>query len=341
MAQSLQRDFFRKIRIAHPVAATLLIALTFSAASCAFREHATVAVIPQTEGWLIWDAVHVGADEAAKGRNLSIYWNAPAREDDVEAQIALVNRVVESRYQGLVLAPDQSLALITPVRRVLSHGIPTVIIDSPLPISASANLSSIVNDDQAGGQLAAQRVDHLLHGHGTVAVLGLNPDVAGIMIRARAFETWLATNAPDVHIVETRMGSFNVPHERQVAEDTLKAHPNLDLVVALMWSSADGALTSLDLKREGRAAKVIAFGSSGFPPFEQWPNLDSVIQEDTRAMGKMAVEFIDARLHRQNVPATIALAPRMITRENVDSLEIRRMLPDGWRIGNWRWSPIQ
>ena len=34
------------------------------------------------------------------------------REDDVEAQIELVDRVVSSGYQGLVLAPDQALSLL-------------------------------------------------------------------------------------------------------------------------------------------------------------------------------------------------------------------------------------
>jgi ribose transport system substrate-binding protein len=315
--------------------------LCLCAESCGFHPTPTIAVIPQTEGWLIWDSVLVGANAAAKGRNVSIYWNAPTREDDVEAQIALVDQVVDRRYRGLVLAPDQALSLITPVRRVLAKGIFTVIIGSPLPISACANLSNVVNDDEAGGRLAAERVGVLLHGRGSVAVLGLNPDVAGIMIRARAFEQWLAQHNPDVHIVEKRAGSFNVPHERQVAEDVLKAHPDLDVIVALMWTTADGALTSLDLNRAHRSTRVIGFGSSGIPPFAQRAKLDSVIQEDTRAMGQKAIELIDAQLHKQHVPAFIALAPRLITRENLNSPEIRQMLPAGWQIGNWRWSPIQ
>ena len=91
------------------------------------------------------------------------------------------------------------------------------------------------------------------------------------MIRARAFETWLAANAPDVHIVEKRMGSFNVPHERQVAEDTLKAHPNLDVIVALMWNSADfniaGFETGTPLDTGDRLRLI------GISSFDQRPNL--------------------------------------------------------------------
>lgn len=60
----------------------------------------------------------------------SLYWRAPTREDDIETQISLVEHVAQGNYQGLVLAPDQALSLISPVRLVLSRRIPTVIIGS-------------------------------------------------------------------------------------------------------------------------------------------------------------------------------------------------------------------
>ena len=82
---------------------------------------------------MLWDAAHAGAEIAASRTGSTIYWNAPMREDDVAAQVRLVDQVVSSnRYEGLVIAPTQALSLISPVRRALSRNIPTVIIDSPL-----------------------------------------------------------------------------------------------------------------------------------------------------------------------------------------------------------------
>lgn len=301
-------------------------------------------MIPQTDGTMQWEPVHVGSEVAADKVGVSIYWNAPTREDDVEAQIALVDRIVSANYQGLVLAPDQGLALVTPVRRAIAHGIPTVIIGSPLPISPGGNLSYILNDEVEGGQMAARRIAALLNGHGTVALLGINPDVAGIMIRARSFEEYMAKNCPGVRIVVKRMGSFNFPHEQQVAEDTLRTNPNLNAIVALMPTTTDGVLAALDRASVKNSAKVIGFDSadsSGFPPFDQRESLDCVIQENARSMGQQAIELIHARLIGQSVPALVLLHPKLISRDNINTPEIRQMLSMDFKLGRWRWSSGQ
>jgi len=319
----------------------LICALALLVSACRSPQEVRIAVIPQTEGTVLWESAHAGAEAAADKAGVFVYWNAPTREDDVEAQIALVDRVVAGNYEGLVLAPDQALSLISPVRRALAHGIPTVIIGSPLPIPAGGDLSYILNDDDEGGRLAATRVAGLLNGHGSVALLGINPDVTGIMIRARAFEKYLAQNDPGIRIVEKRMGSSNVAHEQQVAEDTLRANPDLDAIVALMSTTGDGTLSALDAAPERRSVKVIAFDSadsSGFPSFAQRTALDCVIQENTRLMGQRAIELIHARLLGQSAPATILVHPKLITRENIGTTEVREMLSMDFKFGKWRWT---
>ena len=121
----------------------------------------------------------MGAQMAAKELGERIYWNASTREDDIDGQIALVDRMRLGQYRGLVLAPDHAQALITPVRRALASGLPIVIVGSPLPIPASSDLSCVLNDEQLGGRFAAQRALALMHGHGGVALIGIDPDIGG------------------------------------------------------------------------------------------------------------------------------------------------------------------
>lgn len=322
--------------------AGLICSLFFWPTACRPPEQVRIAVIPQTEGTIHWDPAHAGAVFAADRAGASIYWNAPTSEDDVQAQIALVNQVIDNKYQGLVLAPDQSLALITPVHRALARGIPTVIIGSPLSIPAGRNLFYILNDDTEGGQIAAQRVADLLKGHGTVAVLGINPNIAGIMIRARSFEQYLAQNFPEIHIVDKRIGTFNVAHEHQEAEDTLKANPNLDVIVALMGATIDGTLSALGARPDNHSIKVIGFDFSPLlPSSNQQKYLDSVIQEDTRAMGEQAVDLIHARLLGQTVPPILHVHPKLITPENINTPEVQLMFSADWKYGRWHWSSSQ
>ncbi len=313
--------------------------MSLVATSCGPSRQELIAVIPQTDGMMLWDAAHAGAEVAASRAGASIYWNAPMREDDVAAQVRLVDQVVSSgRYQGLVIAPTQALSLISPVRRALSRDIPTVIMHSPLSLPAGGKLSYILNDEEEAGKLAADRVASLLKGKGTVALLGINPDVLGITTRARVFETTLATNYPDIQIVEKRTGTFNVLRERQVAEELLDSNPDIDAYVALLWTTLDGLFSAIDSIHPHHSIKIIGFDLAGEPPFEQRPSLDCVIQADTKLMGQRAVELIHAIRLGQKVPAVIHLKPRLITRQNLHSPEIRAMLSYDWSLGRWTWS---
>jgi ribose transport system substrate-binding protein len=272
---------------------------------------------------MLWEPAHTGAQDAANRLGLNIYWNAPTREDDVTGQINLIERAVRDRVQGLILAPDQALALITPVRRAIARGIPTVVIGSALPIPPGNNLSYIVNDDDEGGRIAAQRAAFLLHGKGSVVLLGINPAITGIMTRARSCEQFLTANYPDIHIVEARMGSFSFPHEQQMAEETLKDHPNLDVIIALTWASARGSISTIENSVQARKIKVIGFDPTGLL-FEA-KTLDSVILQNTREMGNRAVRMIDAHRHGQPMQEVVVLRPMLVTRENVGSDKVRIM----------------
>jgi len=189
--------------------------------------------------------------------------------------------------------------------------------------------------------MAAKRVGEILHGHGTVAILGINPDVTGTLIRARAFEEFLVEHYSGIRIVDRRMGSYNFPHEQQVAEDTLRAHPDLDIIVDLTSPSVDGTLSALNAAPTRRAIRVIGFDVTGWPIFQRSPSLDCVIQANTLSMGREAIQLIHSRLNGQTVPSVVDLPPKLITHANANSYEVREMLSQDWTLGRRQWSSSQ
>ena len=156
---------------------TLLSVTAVFSTACNGSGNRTIALIPRTTGNMFWEAEHAGAVAAARRRGYSIYWNAPPREDDIENQIALIQKVTLRHYGGLILAPDHSLAVLSPVRHALSLGIPVVIVSSPLSLPADSRLSYILNDDEKAGELAAHRLGGLLCGKGSVAIVGVDPAI--------------------------------------------------------------------------------------------------------------------------------------------------------------------
>src|SRR5215472_1138786 len=218
------------------------VAWLISALVCVFspscsRPPKLVAVIPRSCGTVLWEPEHAGAAHLAQKNGVELYWNAPPREDDVEGQIALLTKALDRGLSGVILTPDETLPLRTPVRRIVSQGIPVVVVGTHLGITPSAKLSYVLNDEEAGGQMAARRLGAILNGIGTVAIIGINPQLTGISARQRSLEKTLAQEFPNVHVVARRLGHYSVSQEQQIAEDLLNGGPQLDAIVALSTSS--------------------------------------------------------------------------------------------------------
>ena len=291
----------------------------------------SIAVIPRTSGTILWEPENVGAQTAAAELGERVYWNASTREDDIDGQISLVSRMRPDVFEGLVLAPDHALALITPVRRSLASGLPIVIVGSPLPIPASENLSYILNDEEEGGRLAAGRVAALVHSRGKIAVIGVDPDIAGILERSESFERHLAAAQPKVKIVVRRLGTFNYAHEQEAAEKVLREYPDLTVIVALSSTATRGAISAIESSPQGQTVKVIGFDPESLPFGNAC--LDSMVVENTRSMGDLAIRLLHARFEGVSFPPTIRVQPLLVTRDTVGSPALREMLYARWRPG--------
>jgi len=266
-----------------------------------------------------------------------IYWNAPTREDNIDDQITIVQRVTARGYQGLVLAPDHAQALITPVRRAMSHGLPVVVVGSPLSIPPGNGLCYVLNDEEVGGRIAAQRVAMILHGRGTVALLGIDPDILGIITRARSVEQFLAENYPDIHILVKQVGTFNRFREQQVAKETLKTNPDLDAIIALTSTSEHAVLSAIGDSQTSHV-KVIVFDP------EVWifddPHIDSLVVEDMEKMGAEAVSQILRKSTGRTMTPLTKFEPVLLTRENYtnEAPELYSMIYAWPAHSRWRWT---
>lgn len=320
-------------------ASSLLVACVclLAVAGCGGGEHDSIAVIPRTTGRILWESLHTGVEDAAYPLGIKVYWNAPTREDDINSQVALIDRLVAGgQYQGLVIAPDQSLALITPVRRALARGVPIVILGSPLMMPPGGKLSYVLNDDEEGGRIAARRIAAILRGKGTVALAGINPDIQGTVLRAQGFEQLLANKYPAIRVIDKRDGSFNVPRDQQVSEEMLKADPPPDAIVALSTSTTEAALATIGGNPEYASVKVVGFDPD--PLDFSSASLDSMVIEDMPEMGRRAIHLLHDRREGKPVPSQVEVEPMLVTRENANSAKIRQWTSPDFRPGpHSRW----
>jgi ribose transport system substrate-binding protein len=309
--------------------------LCLIALNCASKSQPTIAVIPGTTATEFWEAAHGGAEVAGNETGFRIYWNAPTREDDVNRQIALVQKAIDSGYAGLVVAPTNYLALVGSVRQALSKHIPTVVIRSPLPIPPGQGLSYILNDEQETGRLAARRVGTLLGGKGEVALLGLSVSGPRTILLTRALEAELATNFPRVSLTEEKVGSSNAAEVQEIAQEILTEHPGLDAIVTLDVTATEGTWAALTALGRGKRVKLIGCGQEmDLMAGVRHGDIDSIVSENTYEMGFRAVHTIVAQLRGEKVPDKIELKPVLVIKANIDTAEVQKMLSVNWRVSH-------
>lgn len=299
--------------------------------TCRSRDAHTIAIIPATTGTELWESVHGGAESAARGAGFRIYWNGPTREDDVAEQIALLEEKIDKdQYAGLVIAPTNYLALVGSVQKALSRQIPTVIIRSSLPIPPGRGLSYILNDDRDVGRIAAERIGTLLGGKGKVAVLGVDRFCPESILRARAFKSELSKRFPMISVIEFAASS-NAAEVQQRAQEILVDNPGIGAILTLDETATEGTWAAVAGLGKSRKVKLVGCGQAlDLMAAVRRGEIDSIIVENTREMGSLAVQWIVAQRRGKYVPGRIELKPVLVTEANIDKAEIQQMLSLNW-----------
>ncbi len=318
-----RNSHFRTRALANALASVTLFLVALSSAGCK-RTLPTVAVIPRTCGTALWEPEHAGAATVARSVGLNLYWNAPMRDDDTQTQISLIEKSVDRGMAGIIVSPIQSLPVRTPIRRVLAQGIPVVVIDTELGIPSGPKLGYVLNDEHTGGQIAARRVGLILGGKGNIAIVGMQPELHSNTVRERSFESTLNSEFPGIHIVARRLGLPSMPQEQHNAEELLAGTESLDAIVALTLAATRGTYYALAEFGKARKIKLVGFDQDLIPPLRDG-GIDSVVVQNTFEIGRIAMELMNREIHGASGAAEFSVQPVLMTRENVDSPEMRQV----------------
>ena len=304
----------------------LLIALVSSPLLSCRQHPPLICVIPRTTATLFWESAHTGALAAAKENGFHIYWNAATREDDVGRQITLVKQASSRHPIGVVLAPDHTAALLTPVRMLVNSGVPVVVIESKLPLAAGPGLTYIVGDHAKAGELAARRVAATVPA-ARIAILGLNPDIAGNLETVHGFEKELSASAPHAEIVEKRFSRFNRQETEGQMEGIIESDSKVDVVLALSPPALLGALDAVRRRKPSHPIRLIGCDQdmdlNG--PLRSG-EIDALVLQDTYRQGLLAVRAIAEHRRSGHWPPEVVTGVRLITRNDLDKPEVQQSL---------------
>lgn len=288
-----------------------------------------IAVVPKAATHEFWKSVHFGADKAAKELgNVELIWQAPARDDNRDEQVAVVQNLITLGVNGICLAPIDSGALVNVVKQTKNAGIPTVIFDSGLN-DPDLYESYVATDNFHGGALAAREMAKRLGGKGNVILLRYSPGSESTENRERGFLETIKKEFPDIKILESEQyaGTSEQSAMTKGQQLLVKFGSDLNGLFAVNETSAAGMLRALE--QADLAGKIVYIG---FDSSDKMANalkegkLQAIVLQDPVNMGYKSVITMAAVLDGKPVERKISTGETVATKENMDEPEIRRLL---------------
>ena len=181
-------------------------------------------------------------------------------EQDVSRQVALVQEMVASDVDAIVIAPADSQALIPSLRRAIKAGIVVVNIDNKLDAEMLAKevlqIPFVGPDNRAGAKKVGDYLATQLAKGDSVAILeGLETSENG---RARKAGFEEAMIDAGITIVDSQSAQWEMAKANEIASSMLSEHTEIKAILAANDSMALGAIAAA--KSVGRSDDLLIVG---------------------------------------------------------------------------------
>ncbi|MBN2309575.1 MAG: ABC transporter substrate-binding protein [Candidatus Hydrogenedentes bacterium] len=283
-----------------------------------------IAVVPKGLVHQFWLTVKAGAEAAAGEYGAEIVWNGPPKETEVATQIEILEDMITSGVDAIVMAACHETALIDVLQRAAGKGIPIVTIDSG--VKSDIPVTFVATDNLAGAKAAAHALAELVGEQGKVGVIPFVPGAATSELREKGFLEGIA-EFPNITALEPLYSQSDVAKGMAVTEDMMTAHADLKGIFAANEASAIGAAQALEAAGKAGAIKLVAFDA----PDEEIQALkkgtiQALIVQNPFQMGYQGVKAAIDHIEGRPVEKRIDTGVTVVTMDNFNEPDVQKLL---------------
>ncbi|SET21044.1 sugar ABC transporter substrate-binding protein [Pseudomonas graminis] len=290
-----------------PFAARLLAVamLTASAVtlplSSAFADDAkkpTVALVMKSLANEFFLTMEDGAKDYQKlhSADFDLISNGIKNESDTAAQIDIVNQMIVKKVDALVIAPADSKALASVLKKAMDAGIKVVNIDNQLDAdvlkSKGMEVPFVGPNNRKGAKLVGDYLAKQLTAGDEVGIIEGVPTTTNAQQRTAGFKD--AMDAAQMKIVSTQSGNWEIDKGNAVASAMLNEYPNLKALLAGNDSMALGAVSAV--RAAGKAGKVQVVGYDNINAIKPMLKDGRILATADQFAARQAVFGIDTAL---------------------------------------------
>ena len=198
--------------------------------------------------------------QSAHAADYDLIVNGIKNETDLAEQVGLVEQMIARRVNAIVIAPADSKALVTVLKRAQDAGIAVVNIDNKLDAEtarqAGLRVPFVGPDNREGARRVGEALAKHLKAGDKVALIEGIPTAFNGQQRRLGFEE--AMKAAGINIVTVQSGYWEMDKANNVAAAILNEHAELKAILCCNDSMALGAVAAI--QAASKAGKVMVVG---------------------------------------------------------------------------------
>jgi ribose transport system substrate-binding protein len=192
--------------------------------------------------------------------------NGTKDEGDTSGQIKIVEQMIVTQVDAIVIAPSDSKALIPVIKRAIDAGIVVVNIDNKLDEAALKEKRMTVPfvgpSDRLGAEKVGTFIAQQLKAGDKVAIIEGLPTANNAKQRTAGHQA--ALTAAKMNIISIQSGEWEISKANKVASSLINEHTDLKAILCGNDSMAIGAVAAV--KAAGKTGKILVGGFDISPP---------------------------------------------------------------------------
>jgi ribose transport system substrate-binding protein len=292
----------RRRVLAATVVLTAAAVLPFSTAYAQSAKKPKVALVMKSLANEFFLTMETGAKDYQKHNPnaFDLITNGIKDETDTANQIRIVEQMIVSKVDAIVLAPADSKALVPVVKKAVDAGIIVVNIDNRLDPdvlkSKDLNVPFVGPDNRKGAQKVGDYLAKKLKSGDEVGILEGVSTTTNAQQRTAGFKD--AMDKAGAKVVAVQSGEWEIDKGNAVASAILSEHPTVKALLAGNDNMAIGAVSAV--RAAGKQGKVYVVGYDNINAIRPMLKDGRVLATADQYAAKQAVFGIDTALKALN-----------------------------------------
>jgi ribose transport system substrate-binding protein len=275
-----------------------------------------IAFVQGVAGDEFYISMQCGIEAAAKEAGATVSTQGPEKFDPT-LQKPIVDSVVSSKPDALLVAPTDVSAMQAPLKAAADAGIKVVLVDTTVDDPSFA-VSAISSDNEGGGEAAFTAIKEQAPDGGKVLVISTDPGVSTVDLRVKGFET--AAKADSKFEYLGVQYSHNEPATAaKLVTAALQKDPDIVGIFATNLFSAEGTATGVRQADKQDSVKIVGF-DAGPAQVKQLREgtVQALIAQKPAEIGTDGVEQAMAALEGGSTEENIQTGFTIVTKDNLD-----------------------